>query len=179
MKLLIKKNNLEFLSTQFENIQFHMFRSDDNFSFITCLACICERSNDIVEHWKSIQNMLAVFHQGSGDFDAWNVYLAFISVENVPTWAKYEIENNKFSARKIILDGFQEVPSLEKLTSELENQLLGSDLTLESRSGQLEEHLINSEYYYRGAPIDSKHESREKRALIIDNIIKRLNNNEN
>lgn len=179
MKLLTKEVDLGFLSSQYENIQFHMFRSDDHLSFISCLACVCETSNDIVENWQPIQNMVAVFHQRTGGFDAWNMYLAFVSVENVPTWEKYEIENNKFSARKIVLDGLQEIPSLEQLIIELENQLLGSDLTLESRSSQLDENLTYFDNYYRGAPLDSKSESREKRASMINNIIESLSSNEN
>lgn len=179
MKLLTKEIDLEFLSNQFENIQFNMLRSDDHNSFISCIACVCETSNDIVRNWRAIQNMVAVYCQSSGAFDAWNMYLAFASVENVPSWEKYEIENNKFSARKIVLDGLQDPPSLELLIIELENQLLGTDLMLENRSSQLKENLTHLENYYRGVPIDSKSESREKRALMINTIIESLNSNEN
>jgi hypothetical protein len=179
VNLLIKEIDLGFLSSQYENIQFHMFRSDDNLSFISCLACVCENSSDIVENWRAIQNLVAVYHQSSGGFDAWNMYLAFFSAENVPVWEKYEIENNKFSARKIVLDGLQEIPSIEQLIIELEKQLFGSDLTLETRSGYVEENSTYLEKYYRGAPLDSKSESREKRASIINNIIASLSRNEN
>lgn len=179
MKLLIREIELGFLSTQYENIQFYMFGSDDPLSFISCIVCVCETSHDIVQNWRSIQNIVAVHHQKSSGFDAWNVYLVFVSVENVPIWEKYEIENNKFSARKIVLDGLKDIPTIEQLTIELEIQLLGADLTLESRSCQLEEHLLHLEKYYRGAPLDSKRESREKRALMIDKIIESLSSNEN
>ncbi|EII3115737.1 hypothetical protein HJ076_17525 [Vibrio parahaemolyticus] len=179
MKLLTKETDLGFLSDQYENIEFHMIHSDDRLSFISCIVCVCETSKDIVENWRSIQNMVAVYHQHSGGFDAWNMYLAFVSVENVPEWEKYEIENNKFSARKIVLDGLKEKPRIDQLIIELENQLLGSDLTLETRSCQLEENLPYLENYYRGTPLDSKKESRDKRALIIDQIVESLNSNEN
>lgn len=122
---------------------------------------------------------MAVYHQSSGGFDAWNMYLAFFSAENVPVWEKYEIENNKFSARKIVLDGLQEIPSIDQLITELEKHLFGSDLTLETRSGHVEENSTHLEKYYRGAPLDYKIESREKRALMINNIIESLSRNEN
>lgn len=179
MKLLINEIDLGFLSSQYENIHFYAFRSDDPLSFISCIVCVCETSHDIVQNWRSIQNIMAVHHQKSGGFGAWNVYLVFISVENVPVWEKYEIENNKFSARKIVLDGIKDIPTIEQLTIELEIQLLGSDLTLGSSSCKLEEHLLHLENYYRGAPLDSKRESKEKRALMIDKIIEILNSNEN
>ncbi|PHR22534.1 MAG: hypothetical protein COA36_17730 [Desulfotalea sp.] len=86
---------------------------------------------------------------------------------------------DKFSARKIILDGLQETPNIDQLIIELEKQLLGSDLALEIRSSRVEQNFTRLEKYYRGAPLDSKSESREKRALMIDKIIESLNNNEN
>lgn len=179
MKLLTKDSDLEFLSVEYENIQFHMLGSDDSFSFISCIVCVCETAQEIMENWRSIQNMVAVYHQHSGGFNAWNMYLAFVSAESVSAWKKYEIENNKFSARKIVLDCFEKKPKIDQLIIELENQLLGSDLKLETRSSHAEENLNQLEKYYRGAPLDSKNESKEKRALMIDKIIENLNSYEN
>lgn len=178
MKLLTKESDLEFLSAEYENIQFYMLGSDDRFSFISCIVCVCETAQGIIENWRAIQNMVAVYHQNSGGFNAWNMYLAFVSAESVHVWEKYEIENNKFSARKIVLDGLQETLDIGQLIIELERQLFGTDLTLETRSGHVEENSTHLEKYYRGAPLDAKNESREKRASMINNIIESLNSNE-
>jgi hypothetical protein len=156
-----------------------MLRSDDRLSFISCIVCVCETANVMIENWQSIQNMVAVYHQQSGEFEAWNMYLAFASLESIPVWEKYEIENNKFSVRKIVLDDLQQTSNLNQLIIELENQLLGADLTLETQKFQVKDNLLSLENYYRGAPLDSKSESREKRALMIDKLIESLNNNEN
>tara|TARA_R110000868_G_scaffold133150_2_gene344603 strand:+ start:131 stop:670 length:540 start_codon:yes stop_codon:yes gene_type:complete len=179
MKLLIEEVDLGFLSANYENIGFQMFRSDDPLSFISCIACVCETSAEVIESWRAIQNIISVHHQPSGGLASWNVYLAFITVDNVPVWEKYEIENNKYAARKIILDGLPEVPSSEQLAIELQKQLLGSDLTLGPRVNEPREVLLPLDEYVRGAPLDSKNESREKRALMINNIIELLNKNEN
>tara|TARA_R110002167_G_scaffold366449_2_gene597492 strand:+ start:38880 stop:39419 length:540 start_codon:yes stop_codon:yes gene_type:complete len=179
MKLLADKADLSFLSAQYENIGFHMFRSNDSLSFISCIACVCETSAEVVESWRAIQSIVSVYHQPSGSLASWNVYLAFVTVEIVPLWEKYEIENNKYVARKIILDGLSVIPSPDQLAIELQKQLLGSDLTLDPRVNEPREALLSIEEYVRGAPLDSKHESRAKRALMIDNIIKFLNKNEN
>lgn len=179
MKLLTKECDLEFLSTEFENIQFYMLRSDDHLSFISCVVCVCETAQDIIENWKTIQNMVAVYHQHSGGFDAWNMYVVFVTTENIPVWDKYEIENNKFSSRKIVLDHFQDPLNIEQLVAELEKQLLGSDLELRSRPFQSQENLPDLQSYYRGTPLDSRKDSREKRALLIDKIVESLKNNEN
>ena len=142
-------------------------------------GAISETSEDIVKNWRAIQNIVSVKHQPAGNLAAWNVYLAFVTVEQVPLWEKYEIENNKFAARKIIIDGLMEIPSPEQLAIELQKQLLGSDLTLGARVNDPKEALLSLERYIRGAPLDSKTESREKRAQMINNIMEFLNNNEN
>lgn len=179
MKLLTKESDLGFLSSEYEKIKFHMLGSDDHLSFISCIVCVCETAQEIIEHWRIIQNMVAVYHQHSGAFDAWNMYLIFVSSEKISVWEKYEIENNKFSARKIVLDGLQEILDIDQLIIELERQLFGSDLKLETRPGHVDENSTDLEKYYCGAPLGSKNESKEKRALMIEKIIESLNNNEN
>lgn len=179
MKLLIKDVDLGYLSTHYENIEFFMFQSDDSFSFISCVACICDSSVQIVSNWREIQNIISVYNQPVGGLAAWNMYLAFFTVEQVPAWDKYEIENNKFSARKIIFDGLLETPSLDQLSIELEKQLFGADLTLDLRVHEPREALLSLEKYVRGAPLDSKNKSRETRALMINHIIEHLSKNEN
>ncbi|EJL6845478.1 hypothetical protein NMS89_003592, partial [Vibrio cholerae] len=138
MNLLVKEVDLGFLSTEYKNIDFYALSSNDRLSFITCIVCVCENSQDVIENWRTIQNMVAVYYQHSGVFDAWNMYLAFVCNEEVSILDKYEIENNKFSARKLVLDESKERPTIEQLIRELEKQLLGSDLKLASQSQQLE-----------------------------------------
>lgn len=179
MKLLVKDDDLSFLSTHYENIEFHMFCSDDSYSFISCIACICESSEIVLESWRAIQNIVSVYHQPAGGLSAWNVYLVFVTVSRVSVWDKYEIENNKFAARKIILDDLPEIPNLEQLAIELQKQLLGTDLTLDLRADESREALSSLISCVRGIPLDSKSESKEKRALMINSIIECLQKNEN
>ncbi|CAI0838186.1 Uncharacterised protein [Serratia proteamaculans] len=179
MNLLSEEADLSFLSSQYENLRFHMFRSDDVYAFISCITCICDTSADIIDNWRAIQNLVSVHHQPSGSLASWNVYLVFVTIETVPVWEKYEIENNKYAARKIILDRLSEIISPEQLAVELQKHLLGSDLTLDSRINEPRVALLSLEEYVRGAPLDSKTESREKRASMINNIIELLNQNEN
>ncbi|QQT57388.1 ABC-three component system middle component 1 [Acinetobacter johnsonii] len=179
MKLLSDDIDLNFLCSQYQQMQFHMFRSDDHLSFISCIVCLCDKSEDIVEHWQTIQNIVYVHNQPSKELVAWNVYLVFVTTGRIPTWQKYEIENNKFVARKIVLDSFLELPSIEQLGIELEKQLLGSDLKLNELVNEIVDLELPLKEYFRGAPLDSKPESKERRTLMINNIIELLNQHEN
>ncbi|WP_151817203.1 ABC-three component system middle component 1 [Acinetobacter oleivorans] len=179
MKLLSEQADFSVLCEEYGNMNFHMFCSDHSTQFISCIACVCERSEDIVENWQTIQNFISVYHQPSVNLAAWNVYLAFVTSSSVPVWEKYLIENNKFVARKIILDEYTGVPSPEQLVIELEKQLLGSDLMLNQRVDESIESVLSLREHFRGAPLDSKIESKERRALIINHLIEIFNQNEN
>jgi len=86
---------------------------------------------------------------------------------------------SKIISLLLVSDGLQEIPSPEQLAIELQKQLLGSDLTLDTQVNEPKAALLSLERYVRGAPLDSKTESREKRAQMINNIMEFLNNNEN
>lgn len=179
MKLLSEQADFRVLCEEYGNMSFHMFCSNHSTQFISCIACVCEKSEDIVENWQAIQNFISVYHQPSGSLAAWNVYLAFVTSSRVPIWEKYLIQNNKFVARKIILDEYTGVPSPEQLVIELEKQLLGSDLMLNQRVDETIEPVLSFSEYFHGIPLDSKVESKEKRALIINNLIELFHQNEN
>lgn len=179
MKLLSEEADFSVLCKEYGNMSFYIFCSDGPIPFISCIACVCEKSEDIVENWQAIQSMVSVYHQPSGGLAAWNVYLAFITSSRVPVWEKYLIENNKFVARKIVLDEFLGVPSPERLAIELQKQLLGSDLRLSTRLPEPIKIAHPLKEYVSGAPLDAKSDSKEKRAVIIDKMIEFLSNNEN
>ena len=179
MKLSIEDFNFEFLTTEFEDLEFHMFRSNDELSYISCIVCLCKEPSTIVKNWPEIQNLVSVHHQPPGNLAAWNVYIAFVTSGGVPIWDKYQIENNKYASRKLIMDGYAELPTLEQLKLHLERQLLGADLTLDPRVTESREPLLSLEKFVRGAPLDQKTESKEKRASMINKIIETLDKNEN
>ena len=179
MKLSLREYDFEFLNSEFEDIEFLMYRSDDSLSYISCIACLCSKASDIVASWRVIQNLVSVHHQPLGNLASWNVYIAFIANDKVPIWDKYQIENNKYTARKIIIDGLPGLPMPEQVGAYLEEHLLGSDLTLDSRVNEPREALLSLKEFVRGAPLDQKTESKEKRASMIKSIIEFVNKNEN
>lgn len=179
MNLLIKDVDLSFLSVDHQNIDFYMFCSDDDFSFISCIACICESSKVVLESWRTIQNITTVYQQPAGELAAWNVYLVFFTPDRIPVWNKYEIENDKFSARKIIIDDLPEIPNIDQLRIELQKQLLGTDLTLDKNNDESRNSSLSLISCVRGIPLDSTRESKEQRAEMINSMIECLQQNEN
>lgn len=180
MHLLNKEHDLNFLHTKFKEMNFQLFVSNGEGSYISCVACWCESASQVVDNWSAIQNYLSVYYQPPGDIALWNIYLAFFCTEKLPIWEKYKIENDKYAVRKLVLDGTGTIlPNAESLTL-LNNHLLGADLELTERNkGTEDEFSLSLGDYVRGTPLDSTFESRETRARRIDNIIEFLSKNEN
>ncbi|MBU9824912.1 ABC-three component system middle component 1 [Rahnella perminowiae] len=180
MHLLSKDFDLDFLSTRFEALDFQLFVSNDDISYMSCIACWCEKSSQVVDNWGVIQNYLSGYYQPPGDIALWNTYLAFFCVETLPLWEKYKIQNDKYAVRKLVLDGTDKVLSYPEALTLLNNHLLGADLELTERDMDTTNSFsLSLGDYVRGTPLDSRVESREDRARRIDNIIKYLSQDEN
>ncbi|WP_421174318.1 ABC-three component system middle component 1 [Aeromonas enteropelogenes] len=179
MNLLSKNIDLSFLSSRFKNIEFQLFVSSDSISYISCITCLCTSSAQIIENWRPIQNFVSGFYQPPGELAVWNIYLAFFCVEKLPVWDKYEIENDKYAVRKLVLDGQKMLPTTTQVIDSLSEHLLGSDLVIDSSvDGKIEEISLSLNEYVRGVPLDSTAESREERARIINHLIEVLNKDE-
>lgn len=68
----------------------------------------CENDSLLNEKWEDITSYLACnFQTGfETEFEKWNFYLLFFLENTCPVDLKYEIENDKFSSRKLVLDNY-------------------------------------------------------------------------
>jgi len=180
MKLSNKDHDLTFLNSEFENLKFEFFVSDDPYRYLSCFACWCSSAEEIVSNWRAIQNLISVHYQPNGNLARWNIYLAFFCTESIPILDKYVIQNDKYAVRKVILDDQKEIIDIEEANSLLSSQLLGTDLKLKKHEAYSEHEIfLNIAEYVKGAPLDSTNESRNIRAEMINKIIEFLSANEN
>ncbi len=80
------------------------------------------------EVWKEMRNFIAIKFQNNLliEFDRWNVYIFYILSNSLDNDLKYQIENDTFSSRKIVLDGETD------FTKIIEKHILNSDITIDS-----------------------------------------------
>ena len=179
MKLLSKKDELNFLNSEFSEIRFELFTSD-NLKLINCIACFCQTAKEVALHWREIQSLISVYFQPAGKYEKWNIYLVFFCTGNLDFREKYTIQNDKYAVRKIVLDGLNFVPDSDGAAIMINVELLGSDLSLVQidhvKHIEMDQALSN---LISGAPSDMSVISKDRRITMIDNIIKNLNSNEN
>lgn len=162
--------NIDFLNQEFPEVTFKTFASDDN-SLITCFACWFNTAEALVQHWESIQNLLSSHFQPKLPASKWNVYLALFSPSKLSKQSKYSIQNDKFFARKIVIDNKTIDPHSDAPIDLLRNDLLGLDLKLVQETESL-----RSEYKSELSDFISGNASNQKpsRVAFIKLLIDKL-----
>lgn len=128
MRISKSTQSIEFLSTQFPSAELSLYKSEPE-DYISCFVCKLKNEDELLFLWKKIASVIAYEYQSEleNKFDAWNIYLAFVVTSSITKTTKYEIENNKFSMRKLVVSDAEINFDAELY---LNNEILGADLKL-------------------------------------------------
>lgn len=128
MHISNSNQDINFLSRQFRQAAFYAYRSQPE-TYISCFVCWIKDEADLLFLWKKVSSVIAYEYQAEleNKFDAWNIYLAFVTPSAIAKTTKYEIENDKFSMRKFVVSDVDYTfdPGIY-----LNNEILGADLKL-------------------------------------------------
>ncbi|MFK8399143.1 ABC-three component system middle component 1 [Pseudomonas sp. BGr12] len=124
---------VDFLA-QFDKASFELYRSVPE-GYISCFSCWLKSEEDLVNLWGQVSSVIAYEFQAKLDskFEAWNIYLVFIVSDPVSKSVKYQIENDKFSMRKLVVSNVNADFCVETF---LNNELLGADLKIKEEAPQ-------------------------------------------
>lgn len=69
-----------------------------------------ENSQNLQDSWKAVNSSLSQYlvDKMNDDFSRWNLYLLFLLGTPIDKTLQYEIENNTFSSRKIVIPNFHD-----------------------------------------------------------------------
>jgi hypothetical protein len=92
-----------------ENCKVYHYKNEDSFKLN--IFFIEADINIIKDNWKRFSKIVALNYQNaeymsSSEFDRWNFYIVYLLKESIPKELKAQIENDKFSSRKIIEDSY-------------------------------------------------------------------------
>ncbi|EIM5734969.1 hypothetical protein LNQ04_003052 [Salmonella enterica] len=178
IKLSKKDHDFEFLTSEFENIKFELFYSED-LNFINCISCWFTSSQQLAKKWKEIQSIISLKFKPESRFSRWNVYLILLSPDLLDNRTKYTIENDRYAARKIVLDGLESQLSTEEVEIKINIELLGTDLKLQEIAPSLNSKVeLPISSIIKDTPINLTSESKAARSKIITNLIEFYKHNE-
>ncbi|MCU0350963.1 MAG: hypothetical protein MUF43_09080 [Flavobacterium sp.] len=113
-----KINKLEKFEAQIKQL----FQVDDlivgELSFGGIIPIIFVRFSGIdafAKTWKDFNSYVTAEYMTliKNEYSRWNFYIFYLSVENIEKQLKYEIENNKFSSRKIVIENANSITEKE------------------------------------------------------------------
>jgi hypothetical protein len=126
--LLNKLQGVEVLKNEFKDFNISVIEVQSLHNAIVTFV-LFPGEDSLNDNWEKITNSIAACIQGQIDnvFVKWNLYLLLLCKTNVSKEIKYEIENDKFCCRKIVIENF----SKEDLSDKVKNELISSKITME------------------------------------------------
>jgi hypothetical protein len=102
----IKISNPDF---EIDNCTVHHYKNEDSFQLN--IFFVEADVNIINNEWKRFSKKVALIYQNSeymsdSEFDRWNFYIVYILKDSISKELKTQIENDKFSSRKIVEDSY-------------------------------------------------------------------------
>lgn len=159
----------------FPDFTFNLFTAG-NSDFVSCIVCWAKTSEILEQKWNAIQNVLALRYKAERKVARWNVYIAFFCRESVSRPLRLLIENDKFTARKLIFDSCidnQDWLKEEFAIQRLNHEIFEVDLTVAKNFGVKFEYepssLVSSLKGYLDATPSERLEMIEK--LIAERVV--------
>ncbi|WP_322614518.1 ABC-three component system middle component 1 [Pseudomonas sp. BIC9C] len=172
-------HDLGFLKSEFKEVEFELY-SCDQLQFINCIVCWFGSSEEMVASWKAIQSIVSVKFKPEAKFSRWNIYLVMLCPDRLEVREKYVIENDRYAARKVVLDNQGERPTIESIEKLINVELLGANLKLQKTLPKLQAGVkLSIASLIKNAPIDATSKSKEKRGEIVNKLIEYYRRDEN
>ncbi|MGY3945246.1 ABC-three component system middle component 1 [Aeromonas tecta] len=149
-------------------------------SFINCIVCWFDSSLELVEKWKAIQSIISVRFKPEARFSKWNIYLVMLCPDSIEIQDKYVIENDRYAARKIVLDRLGKTLTTKEVETKINAELLGADLELQQTTPSLVSNIkLAIAPLIKNTPTDLTSKSKDKRGEIVNKLIEYYRQNEN
>ncbi|WP_066961023.1 ABC-three component system middle component 1 [Microbulbifer sp. Q7] len=135
-QISFKRKRIDFLSEQDLDTDFSAYEVEfypD--AKATCICCLNTDAQFIKESWRDVMDFAVNDYMVNNlsEFEAWNTYLVFLSHQELEKEVQYEIENDKFSMRKLFIqisERYAEDSRDAELISLLNKKLLLHDVDL-------------------------------------------------
>lgn len=103
-------------------------------SVFLCILNVSLEAN-LKELWDILNSVISseLSKDFKNDFQMWNFYLFYLCKEEVGIDLKYEIINDKFSSRKVVIDKFDKKIDKRVVEGIISEYIVGSDILLDEK----------------------------------------------
>lgn len=139
--------------------------------------------NDLEKLWREFNSLITAEYliKLKNDFSKWNSYIFYITDSSVQRPLKYEIENNKFSTRKIVIESINQDIDEILLKNILSEHIINDNLDYNVKNQDIESFtknvIINDAL--RATSFNKSNADKEKNLLKVLNHLEKTLNDEN
>ncbi len=164
-----------------------VFHYKNNENFIINIFFFVADEETIEDNWKRFSNAIAAKFQNSEymsenkEFEKWNFYIIYVSKGKLSKELKNKIENDRFSSRKIVEDGYSEVFNHEVANKLIVKHITNTDLKdiIDQTHDKIRENYepLNTELWNLIHNNVSLSRERDLQKEIVEQLIKKENEN--
>lgn len=135
--------------------------------------------NDLEKYWKEFNSFITAEYliKIKNDFSKWNSYVFYLTECTVKKPLKYEVENNKFSTRKIVIESIGQAVDDNMIKSILSEHIINDNIEFNVENQNIEsfsKNAIISEALKSTSFNKSKEIKEEDLLKVLDYVEKKL-----
>lgn len=158
-------DNRETLIESFNLQHLQLVRIEDSYPLLVYII----KLNELDSIWENINFSLSQsIKDYLNEYNKWNMYLFFISEENISKMLQYKIENDTLAFRKIIESNYENELNEENIKSLISKHILFTDLEINTSNIELQNHTSPSELWKNISSIEDVNDEN------IDSILENL-----
>jgi hypothetical protein len=180
--------DLSFLTTVFDGWRHSCLDvriGTDSSDLITVFCCQSETLNELEASWAEINGTIAADYITNivKDFERWNTYLLFTCIESIPSALQFEIENNKFAMRKVLVSDTRKILVDIELSKILNKKILASNVEIDHALELITDipifSSVSSRLLAKKFNVNNVKEFSRNRSVWLDTELERMANSEN
>lgn len=139
--------------------------------------------NDLKKYWKEFNSFITAEYliKLNNDFSRWNSYIFYITEGTIEKPLKYEIENNKFSTRKIVIESIYQSIDNKLVKYILSEHIINDNIHFGVESQNIESFLKNEiiDKALKSTSFNKTTSIKEENLLKVLSHLEKILNNEN
>ncbi len=139
--------------------------------------------NDLEKYWKEFNSFITAEYltKLKNDFSKWNSYVFYLIENTVEKPLKYEIENNKFSTRKIVIESINQAVDDNTIKSILSEHIINDNIEFNVESKNVESFSKNAiiNEALKSCSFNKSNDLKEENLLKVLNHLEKSISNEN
>ncbi|MFD1166985.1 ABC-three component system middle component 1 [Sphingobacterium daejeonense] len=139
--------------------------------------------NNLEKYWKEFNSFITAEYlmKIKNDFSKWNSYVFYLTENTVKKPLKYEVENNKFSTRKIVIESISQVVDDNMIKSILSEHIINDNIEFNVENQNIESFSKNAiiNEALKSISFNKSNEIKEENLLKVLNHLEKTLSDEN